>query len=312
MECRYAIGVDLGGTAVKFSVVSDSGELLFTDKLPTLANEGRAERVIEQIVRGVELCVEYAQRKGLKIEGVGIGTPGIISEDGRVVLGGAENLPSWSGIALADIVEERTSLRCRLSNDANLMALGETRFGAAKGSSDVVFLTIGTGIGGGVLINGRLWGGYRNRGTEFGHISIKYDGEVCNCGNRGCLEHYASTSALVRRFEKLASERGEEHTRCDGEYIVSLYHRGDRTACETMSEHWDFLAAGIIGIIHSFAPQRVVIGGGISEAGEFYLEELRKRVFNNAIRECAEHCEIVGAELGNRAGSLGAAALIFD
>lgn len=311
MERRYAVGVDLGGTAVKFSLVAEDGEVLYTGKLPTCADEGRSERVIEQILAGVDLALDYAAKSGIKPLGVGVGTPGIISEDERVVLGGAENLPSWQNIDLAGVIEQHTHLRCKINNDANLMALGETRFGAARGASDVVFLTIGTGIGGGVLIGGKLWGGYRNRGTEFGHISIKYDGEMCNCGNRGCLEHYASTSALVRRFEAKAKELGRRIEGCDGEQIIKLYHQGDELALQLMAEHWDLLAAGIIGIIHSFAPQRVVVGGGISESGEFYIEELRRRVFGSAIKECAEYCSLVAAELGNRAGALGAAALIL-
>ena len=309
---KYAIGIDLGGTAVKYAVVSSEGGILFSGKLPTCAEEGLAERVIGQILQGVESCMDFAQHQGLAIEGVGIGTPGIISEDERVVLGGAENLPHWEQIPLADRVEQHTGLPTWLNNDANLMALGETMFGAAKGAQDVVFLTVGTGIGGGVLIDGRLWGGHRNRGTEFGHISIRYDGEECNCGNIGCLEHYASTSALVRRFQARCAEANRPCSRCDGEQIVALYHQGDPLAVEAMQEHWDFLAQGVISIIHIFAPERVVIGGGISEAGDFYLEALRRRVFARAIPVCAESTEVVGALLGNKAGALGAAGLVFS
>lgn len=309
---KYAIGIDLGGTAVKYAVVSSEGGILFSGKLPTRAEEGSAERVIEQILASVEACREFAQSQHLNLEGVGIGTPGIISEDERVVLGGAENLPDWEQIPLAERVEGQTGLPTWLNNDANLMALGETMFGAAKGSQNVVFLTVGTGIGGGVMIDGCLWGGHRNRGTEFGHISIKYDGEVCNCGNVGCLEHYASTSALVRRFQARCAAANRPLTRCDGERIVALYHAGDSLAVEALAEHWDFLAQGIISIIHIFAPERIVIGGGISEAGAFYLEELRRRVFARAIPVCAEGTEIVGAQLGNKAGSLGAAGLAFS
>lgn len=175
----------------------------------------------------------------------------------------------------------------------------------------MVFLTVGTGIGGGVLIDGRLYGGYRNRGTEFGHMTVKCDGEPCACGSVGCLEHYASTAALVRRFQARCAEEKRACTRCDGEMIVALYHAGDALAREVMEEHWDYLSTGIISIIHIFSPQTVVIGGGISEAGEFYLDELRKRVFARAMAVCSEETRIVGATLGNRAGCLGAAGLAF-
>jgi len=308
---RYAIGIDLGGTSVKYALVASDGGILFSGKLPTLAEEG-PDAVLGQILEGAESCLDFARKNGLNPVGVGIGTPGVISADERMVLGGAENIPGWEQIPLAQKLEERTGLPARVNNDANLMALGETLYGAAKGSTDVVFLTVGTGIGGGVLIGGKLYGGYRNRGTEFGHITVKCDGEPCACGNVGCLEHYASTSALVRRFQARCAQIGRACSRCDGEVIVESYHAGDALAREVLEEHWDYLAHGITSIIHIFAPQKVVIGGGISEAGEFYLEELRRRVAARVIPVCGEQTSIVGAVLGNRAGCLGAAGLAFE
>lgn len=306
----YAIGIDLGGTSVKYALVASDGGVLFSGKLPTLADEG-AEAVLGQILAGAKSCLEFAAENGLQPVGIGVGSPGVVSADERMVLGGAENIPGWERIPISDRLEQATGLPVRVNNDANLMALGETLYGAAKGATDVVFLTVGTGIGGGVLIDGRLYGGYRNRGTEFGHMTVKCDGEPCACGSVGCLEHYASTSALVRRFQARCAEEKRACTRCDGEMIVALYHAGDALAREVMEEHWDYLSTGIISIIHIFSPQTVVIGGGISEAGEFYLDELRKRVFARAMAVCSEETRIVGATLGNRAGCLGAAGLAF-
>lgn len=306
----YAIGIDLGGTSVKYALVASDGGVLFSGKLPTLADEG-AEAVLGQILAGAKSCLEFAAENGLQPVGIGVGSPGVVSADERMVLGGAENIPGWERIPISDRLEQATGLPVRVNNDANLMALGETLYGAAKGATDVVFLTVGTGIGGGVLIDGRLYGGYRNRGTEFGHMTVKCDGEPCACGSGGCLEHYASTAALVRRFQARCAEEKRACTRCDGEMIVALYHAGDALAREVMEEHWDYLSTGIISIIHIFSPQTVVIGGGISEAGEFYLDELRKRVFARAMAVCSEETRIVGATLGNRAGCLGAAGLAF-
>ncbi len=306
----YAIGIDLGGTSVKYALVASDGGVLFSGKLPTLADEG-AEAVLGQILAGAKSCLKFAAENGLQPVGIGVGSPGVVSADERMVLGGAENIPGWERIPISDRLEQATGLPVRVNNDANLMALGETLYGAAKGATDVVFLTVGTGIGGGVLIDGRLYGGYRNRGTEFGHMTVKCDGEPCACGSVGCLEHYASTAALVRRFQARCAEEKRACTRCDGEMIVALYHAGDALAREVMEEHWDYLSTGIISIIHIFSPQTVVIGGGISEAGEFYLDELRKRVFARAMAVCSEETRIVGATLGNRAGCLGAAGLAF-
>ena len=184
---RHAIGIDLGGTSVKYAVVASSGEVLFNGQLPALAQES-AEAVLGQILKGVEACREYAAGGSLTLAGVGIGTPGVVSADGRTVLGGAENIAGWENVPLADRIEQAAGLKTLAGNDANMMALGETLFGAAKGASDAVFVTVGTGIGCGVLIGGRLFRGYRNRGMEMGHITVKCDGEACACGGRGCLE----------------------------------------------------------------------------------------------------------------------------
>ncbi|WP_290541196.1 ROK family protein [Alistipes sp.] len=306
---RYAIGIDLGGTSVKYAVVASSGDMPFCDQLPAFAQEG-PEVVLRQVLSGIGACRDYASERGLTIEGVGIGTPGVISADGRTVLGGAENIAGWENIPLADRIEDATGLKTFVSNDANMMALGETLFGAAKGATDVVFVTVGTGIGCGVLIDGRLYRGYRNRGMEMGHISVKCDGEACACGGAGCLEHYASTSALVRRFRDL-SGRGRD-AEVDGREVVSCYREGLPAAVQAMEEHWNYLAHGIASMVNLFAPQRVVIGGGISEAGDFYLEKLREGVRRQAMDVCGGDTELVGATLGNRAGCMGAAGLALD
>mgnify|MGYP005903863369 FL=1 len=306
---RYAIGIDLGGTSVKYAVVASSGEVLFNGQLPAFAQDG-PEAVLEQLLSGITACREYAAGEGLELAGIGIGTPGVVSADGRTVLGGAENIAGWENIPLADRVEAAAVLPVVASNDANVMALGETLFGAAKGATDVVFVTVGTGIGCGLLIDGRLYRGYRNSGMEMGHITVRSDGEACACGGVGCLEHYASTSALVRRFCELSGNGKDADV--DGKDVVFFYKEGNPAAVEAMEEHWNYLSHGIASMVNLFAPQRVVVGGGISEAGEFYLEKLREGVRRQAMEVCGGDTEIVAAVLGNRAGCLGAAGLVLD
>ena len=306
---RYAIGIDLGGTSVKYAVVASSGEVLFNGQLPAFAQDG-PEAVLEQLLSGITACREYAAGEGLELAGIGIGTPGVVSADGRTVLGGAENIAGWENIPLADRVEAAAGLPVVASNDANVMALGETLFGAAKGATDVVFVTVGTGIGCGLLIDGCLYRGYRNRGMEMGHITVRSDGEACACGGVGCLEHYASTSALVRRFCELSGNGKDADV--DGKDVVFFYKEGNPAAVEAMEEHWNYLSHGIASMVNLFAPQRVVVGGGISEAGEIYLEKLREGVRRQAMEVCGGDTEIVAAVLGNRAGCLGAAGLVLD
>ena len=302
---RCAIGIDLGGTSVKYALVDASGRILFVGEHASRAAEG-VEAVLEAILRGVEACRAHAARQGIAPAGVGIGTPGVVSEEGRTVLGGAENIAGWEHLPLADRIERATGLPCMACNDANAMAWGETLYGAARGATDVIFVTVGTGIGCGALIGGRLFRGYRNRGLEMGHITVKCDGERCACGGVGCLEHYASTAALVRRFCELSGL-----PQADGREVVSRYRAGDPAAVRALEEHWGYLSHGIASMINLFAPQRVVVGGGISEAGEFYLEHLREGVRRQVMEVCGGETQIVAAQLGNRAGCLGAAGLIL-
>ena len=308
----YAIGIDLGGTNVKYALIDSKGVFHFDGILPSMADIS-AEAVIGQLSEAVSQVKKVAAVNGIALKGAGIGTPGIVDDTGRTVVGGAENIAGWENIALADRLEEISGLPVRMGNDANLMGLGETVFGAGRGASDVVFITVGTGIGGAVVIGGKLFAGYAGRGTELGHVPLIADGEKCACGSVGCLEHYASASALVRRFcDRMRGRFPDiEGRNVDGKYIVALYKQGDSVAVESLDEHCDFLGHGIAGFINIFSPQKVVVGGGISQAGEFYISKVREAAMKYAMRDCAANTEIVAAELGNRAGCLGAASLVF-
>lgn len=308
---RYAIGVDLGGTFIKYALIDSIGNFHFEGKVPSMADT-TSETVIGQIIYAVEACMAYAKENLITIEGVGIGTPGIVDEEQRTILGGADNINGWINIPLANLVEQKTSLPTIVNNDANLMGLGEAAFGAARDCSDVIFVTVGTGIGGAIIINGQLYGGYKNRGSELGHIPLIHGGEPCSCGSVGCLEVYASTTALVKRFAEKATDLQFSKEEIDGKLLVDLYKKGLPLAIECMTEHWDFLGQGIAAFINIFSPQKVVVGGGISEAGDFYINELHKSAMKYAIKDCSVNTAVVGASLGNRAGSMGAACLVFN
>lgn len=308
---EYAIGIDLGGTSIKYALVDEAGNSFFEGKLPSSASVSAAE-VIARLVETASIVRHEAKRRNLSIRGIGLGTPGIVDETNRIVLGGAENIVGWENIDVASVLEEALKLPVVVGNDANLMGLGETKFGAGRGCSHVVFLTVGTGIGGAVIIDGKLFGGYANRGTELGHVPLIATGERCACGAVGCLEHYASTAALVRRFSTLAEERGLEFdAEIDGELIVRLYREAFPLAVDCMNEHFYYLGRGVAGFINIFSPQRVVIGGGVVDAGSFYLEKIKEVAAAHVIMDCALNTQIVAAELGNRAGLVGAASLIL-
>ncbi len=308
---EYAVGIDLGGTFVKYSLISNKGEIVFSSKLPTEADVSK-ERVIDNISRACQLVIDYADENMIMVKAIGIGTPGIVDTDSGVVLGGAENIVDWENIELKDILMRRHKLPVYVDNDANLMGLGESIFGAGNNAEHCVFLTVGTGIGGAVIINGELFGGRNNRGTELGHIPLFVDGDKCGCGATGCLEEYASVTGLIKRHLKRIE--GKEHSypeSIDGEVIMEFYANNDPYAIESVNEHCEFIGRGAAAFINIFSPEKVIIGGGISEAGEFYIEKIRKAAFGSAIDDCTNNVEIVAAKLGNKAGSMGAACLCF-
>ena len=308
---EYAIGIDLGGTSIKYALVDKAGNSFFEGKLPSFASVSAA-KVMEQLIKAATLLKDEAAKQDWNVLGIGLGTPGIVDETNRIVLGGAENIIGWENIDVASLMEKQMSLPVVVGNDANLMGLGETKYGAGRGCTHVVFLTVGTGIGGAVIIDGKLFNGYANRGTELGHVPLIANGEHCACGAVGCLEYYASTSALTRRFSILAKEQNLSFdTEINGELIVRLYHEDFPLAVECMNEHFYYLGRGIAGFVNIFSPQRIVIGGGVAESGSFYLEKIRAGFKKHVIADCALNTKIVAAELGNKAGLIGAASLIL-
>lgn len=304
-KLRYAVGIDLGGTFVKYALVSEVGDILLDGKLP-IGGRASKDDTLEAIKSSIQMVMEKAKYEAVDVVGIGIGSPGIVCDG--VVVGGADNLVAWENIDLLSIFSKEFNLPVLADNDANVMGLGEVAFGSAKDSTDVIFLTVGTGIGGAIVADGKLYGGYKNRGAEMGHVTIDHKGIECNCGGRGCLEAYASTTALIEQYAKLS---GKDIEAIDGHYIVEKFHEGEKEAVQCMQEHTDYLGHGIAGFINTFAPQKVVIGGGISEAGQFYIDLIKKSAFSYVMPDCAKYTDVVGATLGNNAGCLGAASLIF-
>jgi glucokinase len=293
----YAIGIDLGGTNIKYGIVDAGGNILHEGVRAT----GRVLDELKAIITGLG---EAAASKGLSIDGIGIGVPALM--DGEVVTGCGANLPGIEGLALGSMLQEYAGLPVVIGNDASFMGLAELRFGAAKGLTDVVFLTVGTGIGGALVVNGVLYSGYRGRGGELGHIRVASPGLPCGCGASGCLEAHASVKALVRDYVEAGGNGGS-----DGRLIFSRYLAGEDAAVAAMNLHFEYLGSGIASLINIFSPQKVIIGGGIAEAGGDYIGPVRQQALRLAMKETAAQTLIEPALLGNKAGFLGAAARVF-
>ena len=302
---KFAVGVELEGTYVKYALVSDKGEVLLQGKLDV---EGEASRddIIQMLGKAIQIAVNKSRERAVKVVGIGIGTPGIVCDG--IVTGGAENLDGWQNINLGKIFSKKFDLPVFVDNDANVLGLGEVVYGAAQGCSDAIFITIGAGIGGAIVVNGNLYGGFKNRGTEMGHVPIVHNGTLCVCGSRGCLEAHASTTALFRHYAEMV---GVDAREVDGVYLVERMKQADQKAIQSMDEHTDMLGHAIAGFINTFAPQRVVIGGGIPEAGQYYIEQIKNSAMRYAMPDCRVNTDVVGAALGNNAGCIGAASLVF-
>lgn len=300
---KYAIGIDLGGTYIKYAVVGSDGVVVIENKCPTPPSR---DLIMAQLKRVVAECILSAAEKGYELIGVGVGTPEIVDPTERILLGGSPNIEGWRSVAIADEIKRECGLDVRLCNDANAMAMAEHTFGAARGLSDVVFIIVGTGIGGAAIVDNRLLKGYRNRGGEFGCTPFNVDGDIrCNCGAIGCWESYASTAACLRFYEKRTGER------ISGEELVARYADGEEAAREILEQEAYWLGRGIAGLINIFAPQMVVIGGGISQSGDFFIRSVSDAALNNTIEECSINTVICSARMGNQAGVIGAASMMF-
>ncbi|MNK62961.1 Glucokinase [compost metagenome] len=305
MDQSYAIGIDVGGSSLKCGVVNQQGEILYST-LISLKKAKTQGAIIALIVEAIQTCAAKVKHP---ILGVGIGFPGTIYNN--KIIAGADNLPGFKQLALGEILQDVTRYNIIMDNDANLMGLGEMSYGAAKDCSDVVFLTVGTGIGGAVMIDNKLYGGFRNRGTELGHIIVQHNGLACACGAKGCLEAYASVTALLKHYQFIHPGIPETDE-VDGRYIIEKYLAGEEYAVKAMELHFDYLATGITSFINIFSPEKIVIGGGISEAGAFYTREIERRIKTLAVPVASVNALVVPAKLGNKAGLLGCAANVFQ
>ena len=313
---RYIVGIDVGGTNIVVGTVAQDGsEIMGLETAPTLADQG-ADVVIDRIIQVARRSMDRA--KGKDIAGVGIGSPGPLDTKTGVVLL-TPNL-GWTNMPLRDRVSEGLGLPATLDNDANCAVFGEWWRGAAKGSDHVVGLTIGTGIGGGIVLYGDIYHGVSDIAGEFGHMTIDSTGRRCKCGNYGCVEAYASGPAIAARAVE-GIESGADSslpryvsgdlTKITAQVVYEAAHDGDDYALEVVRETAKLLGAGVANIINIFNPQIVVVCGGVTEAGDRLFVPLRSEVKRRAFKPAVDVCRILPGELAGTAGVWGAAAVFI-
>jgi glucokinase len=302
-----AVGVDVGGTKIAAGIVSPEGKILSDVRYPT---PHAPEKLVETIVRSIKEVME-----GHEVGGVCLAVPGyILAQENRVVF--SANLHAIEGIPLKDKVEPEIGVPLVIENDANAAAWGEFRFGAGSEVDHLVFVTLGTGVGGGVISHGVLLRGAQGSGGELGHVTVHATGPRCACGNRGCLEALASGTAIARRARVAAVERPESalgrlasRRKLLGEDVTELARGGDETALSVLEETGTWLGIGLAGFVNVFNPEVVAVGGGAMEAGDLILASARREVRLRARPPSRDLVEIQVATLGPESGLLGAAAL---
>ena len=316
MANRYYIGIDLGGTFIKGGIVNEKGEILLSDKTPTEVEKGD-RGVAANIAR---LAKDLLSRQGIdisEVEGLGIGSPGMIdSNEGNVVY--ANNL-GWENFRICDELSRLLGgIKVKIGNDANVAALGEVRFGAARNYNSAVMITLGTGVGGGIVIDGKLVEGNMGAGAELGHIVIVKGGEQCSCGRRGCFEAYSSASALIRDTKRAMQAHPDSKMWEIGSLdavtgkTVFDYAPIDAYAKEVLDSYIGHLACGLVNYANIFRPEVILLGGGVCAQGDNLIVPLQKLVDNEIYAGVkGPRVPILIAELENSAGLLGAAALLM-
>lgn len=303
------IGIDVGGTDIKSGLVDRKNNLVF-DQIRSTGNS--LDEIVSNLSYIIEELKELSEGKyGKEISGIGIGIPGVISQ-GLDIVYESPNL-KWRGLPLRDMLKEKTSYSVVLGNDANLATLAEFHIGSLKGVDTGVLLTLGTGVGGGAIINGKLFRGGNGVGFEIGHMVIGDNFFNCGCGKNGCLESFASATAIVKYYKHLLELKGKK----PGSDITAKEIFTSAAASEELSllafEHYTtYLAKGLVNIINILDPEVITLGGGVSAAGEFLLESLNRKVSENLLVKNIPHARINIASAGNKAGIIGAALLAKD
>jgi len=309
---RYFAGLDLGGTFLKFALGDEQGAVLFRDKLPSRADESN-DGVFAVIFQAIEKLRALATAKNGVLAAIGIGSPGAIDfEKGRLV-GKTPNIKAWENTDIRGTLQSQFNIPVWVDNDANIMTLAEARLGAAKGYKYVICATLGTGIGGGILINGEIYRGAHFAGAEIGHMMIVHDGIPCNCGGRGCFEHYAAAPAILREYLKMMQEKKKTVSeKVTTKTIFDRAANGDPVANDAIDLAVSYMGTGFAGLVNIFNPEMIVLGGGVAEAGEAFIKRIHNAIKMKAMKPALKGLQVRGAVLGNDAGIVGAVNLAKD
>lgn len=308
MEKRYVVGVDLGGTKIYTALVDLEGKIIKEKTVETLAQEGEVS-VLERLIETINYVIDGIDKNFIK--SIGIGSPGPLDIKNGVIIENS-NLP-FKNFEIVKTIRETYDLPTYLDNDANVATLGEFMFGAGKGTENMIFITASTGIGGGAVINGKLFRGTTGNALEIGHMTVANEGPRCGCGNIGCAEALGSGTAIGKRAKEAVLTNVEtllkNYENVTSKEVFKEAANGDRVAKNILETSLNYLGIAVANTITNFDPEKVVIGGGVINSGSIVLDTIRRVVGERALKTFTDSCTIEKAVLGGKAGVLGAAAL---
>jgi glucokinase len=303
MAKQLYAGIDLGGTNIKYGLADRHAAITHSGSVPTASTRREILKQFAQIAASLERVAEEAKAEVFTI---GVGSPGIVDIKKGKVVGGSPNVPGWRGTEIKKSLEKASGLEVCVDNDANVMALAEHRFGTGKGFSSGLYITVGTGLGSGIILNNSIWRGAWYAGAELGHSIINFDGVPCQCGKRGCLEMYVNAASFAKFYGRKVPAGG------GSKYVFDLAGRGDKKAIAAVKQSAEYLAIGLGSALEILNPEIVVIGGGVAAGGELYFGTIRKSIVRYASKASVSGVQIIPARLGNDAGMLGAALLTLE
>jgi glucokinase len=312
---KYAIGVDLGGTNIKIGIVSEKGRLVKSISIKTEADCG-PKKVITNIIKGIEMVLV---KNKLKIQGIGIGCPGVVSIK-RGIVENAPNLPGWKNVKLGPIIKEKFGYKVHLENDANAAAIGELIFGAGKKFDSFVMVTLGTGVGGGIVFNKKIFRGEYGAAGEIGHISIDVNGPKCNCGSTGCIEAYAGNSYLKEQIRSELKDYPDslvweliqnDLSKVSPRFIQAASEKKDAYARFVINRMGKQLGTALASLSNLLDISTFIIGGGVAGFGKQLFDSTRKTISERVLLSLRQRVLVIPAKLQNEAGIKGASSLVF-
>ena len=313
---KNRIGIDVGGTNVKLALVNENGQIVYSNSVPTRAEMGY-EFTVNNIKQAIYELLKETKLEAKDIQGIGFGFPGQVDYKAGIVRN-APNIPGWVEVPIAKLIEDEFHIPTRVDNDVRCAALGELNYGAGKGCENMVCITVGTGIGSGLIINGKLVRGASNAAGEIGHIKLQmHEGPICGCGDTGCFEAFASGPSIVAMAEEYI--KGGKSTKfremANGTAITPFIvceaaKAGDPVAQRIFTIMGEYLGIGLSSVVNLLNPEKIIIGGGVADAGEILMRPLVDTLRKRAMKIAGSAVEVVPAQLGNTAGVIGASLLI--